>query len=205
MSEWKYEPTHSVEPPVAKPAPPQKGRNLWKSGRSHKMRAGLVGLSSAAIVSVYAVGYVHTSADESPSLVAALETSAPLPTSALPTTTTRSSGSTAPQTTATPRAAATPTTTSGSTTAAALADGTYTGVGTSRHGSIEATVVVQGGKIVSAEVSTCGTRYPCSRISALPARVLAAQSTSVNYVSGATDSSVAYLTAVKAALQKAQA
>jgi uncharacterized protein with FMN-binding domain len=65
--------------------------------------------------------------------------------------------------------------------------------------------VVQNGKIVSADITGCGTRYPCSRIAQLPARVVAAQSAKVNRVSGATDSSVAYMRAVTAALQKAGA
>jgi uncharacterized protein with FMN-binding domain len=79
------------------------------------------------------------------------------------------------------------------------------GTGSSRHGSIEATVVVEDGQIVSADITGCGTRWPCGRVSQLPARVLAAQSADVNYVSGATDSSQAYLRAVAAALQQAEA
>jgi uncharacterized protein with FMN-binding domain len=87
---------------------------------------------------------------------------------------------------------------------AAYRDGTYVGTGTSRHGSIEATVVVQGGTIVSAQVTGCGTRWPCSRVTALPGQVVARQSAAVDLVSGATDSSVAYRGAVAAALAQAR-
>jgi uncharacterized protein with FMN-binding domain len=87
--------------------------------------------------------------------------------------------------------------------AAAYRDGTYVGLGTSRHGNIEATVVIQGGKIVSAAVSRCLTRYPCSQISELPGKVVARQGVTVDHVSGATDSSTAYRQAVANALAKA--
>jgi uncharacterized protein with FMN-binding domain len=81
-------------------------------------------------------------------------------------------------------------------------DGSYVGLGRSRHGNIETTVVVQGGKIVSAKISQCLTRYPCSMIAALPGQVVAQQSATVDFVSGATDSSMAYQQAVANALAK---
>ncbi len=84
-------------------------------------------------------------------------------------------------------------------------DGTYVGVGTSRHGSIQATVVVEGGKIVSAEITGCGTKYPCSKVASLPGQVVARQTATVNVISGATDSSRAYMGAVSAALAQAKA
>jgi uncharacterized protein with FMN-binding domain len=86
---------------------------------------------------------------------------------------------------------------------ASYQDGTYVGVGNSRHGSIQATVVVSGGKIVSAAITGCGTRYPCSKVSMLPGDVVARQGPPVNYVSGATDSSQAYTSAVANALARA--
>lgn len=120
-------------------------------------------------------------------------------------------GGTATATTATPTAAAsptavrsTPTATAPAATTGAFRDGTYTGTGTSRHGSIGVTVTVQAGKIVAAEVSDCGTRYPCSRIAALPGQVLTRQSAAVDVVSGATDSTNAYRAAVNAALAQAR-
>lgn len=87
---------------------------------------------------------------------------------------------------------------------AAYKDGTYTGWGTSRHGDIEASVEIKSGRIVSANISQCRTRYSCSRISELPPQVLSRQSADVDYVSGATQSSNAYYYAVVEALKKAQ-
>ena len=82
-------------------------------------------------------------------------------------------------------------------------DGTYVAIGTSRHGPIEARVVVKDGRITSASVSRCGTRYPCSDVNPLIKQVLSRQSAPVDYVSGATDSSKAYNEAVKNALDQA--
>ena len=83
-------------------------------------------------------------------------------------------------------------------------DGTYTGWGTSRHGDIEASVEIKSGRIVSANISQCRTRYSCSRIAELPPQVLARQRADVDYVSGATQSSNAYYDAVAEALKKAK-
>lgn len=83
-------------------------------------------------------------------------------------------------------------------------DGAYTGYGTSRHGDIEATVVIEGGRITSATISRCLTRYSCSWISHLQAQVVARQSPNVDYVSGATESANAFFYAVFEALLKAE-
>jgi len=82
-------------------------------------------------------------------------------------------------------------------------DGSYTGTGTSRRGDIEVAVTVQGGKITSAEITTCGTVYSCSRIAALPGQVITRQSATVDRVSGATYSTQAYQLAVADALAQA--
>jgi uncharacterized protein with FMN-binding domain len=82
-------------------------------------------------------------------------------------------------------------------------DGTYLGWGTSRHGDIQASVVIQGGKIVSAEIAQCLTRYSCSWIAALPGQVISRQSPNVDYVSGATQSCNAFSDAVAQALSQA--
>lgn len=99
-------------------------------------------------------------------------------------------------------------TASGSTPATPAApvykDGTYTGWGTSRHGDIQATVVIEGGKILSATISQCLTRYSCSVIEKLPPQVAARQSPEVDYVSGATQSTNAFYYAVVEALSKAK-
>lgn len=83
-------------------------------------------------------------------------------------------------------------------------DGTYSGWGTSRHGDIEATVVIEGGKITGASISRCLTRYSCSWIAHLQQQVVTRQSPDVDYVSGATQSANAFYYAVFDALQKAK-
>jgi uncharacterized protein with FMN-binding domain len=83
-------------------------------------------------------------------------------------------------------------------------DGTYTGWGYSRHGNIEASVVIEGGRIASATISQCRTRYSCSVIDRLPPEVAERQSPDVDYVSGATQSADAFYGAVVAALDKAK-
>jgi uncharacterized protein with FMN-binding domain len=83
-------------------------------------------------------------------------------------------------------------------------DGTYTGWGFSRHGNIEASVVIEAGRIASAVISQCRTRYSCSVIGMLPPQVAQRQSPDVDYVSGATQSADAFYEAVVAALNKAK-
>lgn len=83
-------------------------------------------------------------------------------------------------------------------------DGTYEGWGTSRHGDIGVSVVIQDGRIASAVIAQCRTRYPCSWISQLPGQVVSRQSPNVDYVSGATQSVNAYYTAVVEALSRAK-
>ena len=85
-----------------------------------------------------------------------------------------------------------------------LRDGTYTGWGTSRHGDIQSSVTVKDGRIVSASIAQCLTRYSCSWISALPPQVVARQSAEVDYVSGATQSSNAFYYGVLEALKQAK-
>lgn len=112
-----------------------------------------------------------------------------------------------------PASAATPTPTPAPVAAAAAAviapkmqlhDGTYTGYGTSRHGDIEATVVIEGGRIATAAISRCLTRYSCSWVAHLQQQVVTRQSPEVDYVSGATESTNAFYYAVVEALTKAK-
>jgi len=88
--------------------------------------------------------------------------------------------------------------------AALWKDGTYTGWGYSRHGDIEASVVIEAGRIASATISQCRTRYSCSVIGRLPPQVAQRQSPNVDYVSGATQSADAFYGAVVEALNKAK-
>jgi uncharacterized protein with FMN-binding domain len=80
-------------------------------------------------------------------------------------------------------------------------DGTYTAWGDrTRHGEIEARVEISDGKITSATVVSCGMRWPCSDINRLIPRVAQRQSTDIGIVTGATQSSDAFITAVRAAI-----
>ncbi len=88
--------------------------------------------------------------------------------------------------------------------APALKDGTYTGWGSSRHGDIQASVIIQGGRIESATIAQCRTRYSCNVIDRLPPEVAERQSPEVDYVSGATQSANAFYYAVVEALSKAK-
>lgn len=194
--------------PAASPA-----RKRPSSGR---ITGSLIAVSSAAIVSVYAAGYMNTQA--APGSNASGLAMAPQDTSVPQSAVSNSAGPAAQQPSApfsqsansASRAQATnPTPTpagaGSNATSSALKDGSYTGMGSSRHGSIQATVVVNGGKIVSANVTGCGTRYPCSKVTPLVSQVVSRQSAPVNYVSGATDSSMAYIQAVRSALVQAGA
>ena len=91
-------------------------------------------------------------------------------------------------------------------------DGVFLGWGSCRHGDIEASVQIQDGKIVTATITQCLTRYSCSWISPrvpspvlpdLPREVVERQSAKVDYVSGATESGYAFADAITAALSKA--
>jgi uncharacterized protein with FMN-binding domain len=64
--------------------------------------------------------------------------------------------------------------------------------------------VVEGGRIASATISQCYTRYSCSWIAALPPQVVSRQSANVDYVSGASQSTDAFYYAIIEALSKAK-
>jgi uncharacterized protein with FMN-binding domain len=83
-------------------------------------------------------------------------------------------------------------------------DGTYTGWGYSRHGDIQAQVVIEGGRIKAATIAQCLTRYSCSVIDKLPPQVAERQSPETDYVSGATQSTNAFYYGVVEALNKAK-
>src|SRR5207244_12226708 len=91
------------------------------------------------------------------------------------------------------------------TASAVYRDGTYCGWGTCRHGDIQAAVVIENGRIASATIAQCLTRYSCSVIAKLPPQVAERQSPEVDYVSGATQSTNAFYYAVVEALGHAKA
>jgi uncharacterized protein with FMN-binding domain len=82
-------------------------------------------------------------------------------------------------------------------------DGHYTGWGRSRHGDLQASIWIEGGRISTASIAQCETRYPCDWIIRLPPQVVQRQSAEVDYVSGATESATAFYYAVLEALAKA--
>jgi uncharacterized protein with FMN-binding domain len=83
-------------------------------------------------------------------------------------------------------------------------DGTWLGWGYCRHGNIQASVVIEGGRIASAAIAQCLTRYSCDVIERLPPEVAQRQSPDVDTVSGATQSADAFYGAVADALNKAK-
>jgi len=219
------EPSAGLAPPAGRRGTPGTGGTprRRRRGANKQLANGLVALSSAAIVAVYAAGYARTapaaaslaSGDAAALAVGATATTpsdaaSPTAPATAATATTPSqvaagrSGVAAAPTATTPAPTQTSQATQAAQSGATLRDGTYVGTGSSRHGSIQATVVVQGGRVVSAIITGCGTRYPCSDIAMLPGQVIARQSAGVDFVSGATDSSIAYRAAVAAALAKAR-
>jgi len=64
--------------------------------------------------------------------------------------------------------------------------------------------VIENGRIASANISQCLTRYSCSLIAHLQGQVVTRQSPDVDYVSGATQSTNAFYDAVVNALAKAR-
>jgi uncharacterized protein with FMN-binding domain len=83
-------------------------------------------------------------------------------------------------------------------------DGKFSGWGYCRHGEIEATLEIKDGRIISAVISRCQTRYSCDVISHLVPQVVARQSADVDTVSGATQSADSFYGAVVAALASAK-
>ena len=64
--------------------------------------------------------------------------------------------------------------------------------------------MIDSGRIASATIAQCWTRYSCSVIANLPPQVAQRQSPDVDYVSGATQSANAFYYAVVDALGKAK-
>ncbi|MEO8597692.1 MAG: FMN-binding protein [Candidatus Solibacter sp.] len=84
-------------------------------------------------------------------------------------------------------------------------DGTFQGVGSARHGQIQATVVITDGRIASAKIEQCWMRYPCYQIDRIVPQV-AQRGTpeKIDIISGATESSNVFYWAVMDALTKAK-
>ena len=219
-------------PPPNAPATASGPRPVRRASGNRRLSGGIIALGSAAVVAIYAAGRAHTgSAFDSLTSGAPLEAVAPPSPTALTTVSgntplagaratvtvpavpsagviTPSAGATAPVRAASPTpfapAGAAPTATAASPTGA-YKDGTYTGSGTSRHGGMTVTVEIKGGQIASANVTACKTRYPCSYVAPLARAAVTQQGVPSGHISGATDSSRAYLQALASALKDAAA
>lgn len=211
----------------------------------NRVKNNLVALGSAAVLTVYAAGYLRTRSAAQRFAVETAERSGPVSTAdtvapQADTAELKPSAPSALASSAVPKAArasrpVTDTTTldtakkavdippAGDSSATARAvqaadsatkstekpevhynDGTYSGWGTSRHGDIQASVEIKEGRIISASITQCLTRYSCSWIEDLPGQVVARQSPETDYVSGATQSTNAFYYAIVQALSKAK-
>jgi uncharacterized protein with FMN-binding domain len=83
-------------------------------------------------------------------------------------------------------------------------DGTYTGSGSNRRGSIEVAVTIKNDKITDVEISNFAMHYSESDVVGLPEEVLQKQSSQLKNVSGATYSTHAFEDAIQDALSQAQ-
>jgi uncharacterized protein with FMN-binding domain len=83
-------------------------------------------------------------------------------------------------------------------------NGTFTGSGMNRRGSMEVAVTLKNDKITDVQISNWGMHYSESDVVGLPDEVLQKQNAQVNNVSGATYSTQAFEDAVQAALSQAQ-
>lgn len=187
---------------------------------ARKLNRNLVALGSAAIVAVYAVGYMHTqpaaggAASAAPASVAA-------PAAATQTAVRRaldrafriapsrggeddhedeSARGVPPSVSSTQSATAT-----AQAVASGYRDGTYTGSASNRRGSLSVAVTIQGGRITDVQLTRYEMYYPPSRIARLPGEVIDRQSANVDLVSGATYSAEAFRQAVAQALAQARA
>jgi uncharacterized protein with FMN-binding domain len=82
-------------------------------------------------------------------------------------------------------------------------DGTFTGTGMNRRGTIAVQVNIKNDQITAVEISDFAMHYSQSDVVGLPNEVLQKQSAQVNNVSGATYSTQAFEDAVQDALNQA--
>ncbi|MDB5083194.1 MAG: FMN-binding protein [Bacilli bacterium] len=83
-------------------------------------------------------------------------------------------------------------------------EGTFTGTGSNRRGSIQVAVTIKKDKITDVEISDFAMHYSEDDVVGLPNEVLQKQSAQVDNVSGATYSTRAFEDAVQEALSQAQ-
>ena len=78
-------------------------------------------------------------------------------------------------------------------------------MGTSRRGNVWVDVAINGGHIASVTITRSTLQYPVRDIAGLPSQVVARQSAQVDIVTGATDSSMAFIQSLSDALTQAHA
>lgn len=83
-------------------------------------------------------------------------------------------------------------------------EGTYTGTGSNRRGSIQVAVSIKSDKITDVEISHFAMHYTIDDVVGLPQEVVQKQSAQVRNVSGATYSTQAFKDAVQDALSQAR-
>lgn len=165
---------------------------------SNRLSRGLISIAASAITAVYAAGYVHT---QSADATLAHASAAPSTATVAPALARAQTAPTGPAQGQQPAkvSAAVPADNGG------FKDGTYSGVGTSRRGNIQVSLVVRNRRVTSVDITQATTQYPTRFISSLPGEVILRQSAQVDSVSGATYSSMAFRGAVQQALQRARA
>jgi uncharacterized protein with FMN-binding domain len=83
-------------------------------------------------------------------------------------------------------------------------DGTFTGIGSNRRGSIQVAVTIKNDKITDVTISDFAMHYSEDDVVGLPDEVLQKQSAEVDNVSGATYSTQAFKDGIQDALSQAQ-
>jgi uncharacterized protein with FMN-binding domain len=86
-----------------------------------------------------------------------------------------------------------------------LRDGIYTATGASQFGDVSVSITVAGGRLAAVEITGVTTFFSADWIQGLPAGVVRHDGPTVDVLSGATGSTAAFDTAVRAALDKAAA
>jgi uncharacterized protein with FMN-binding domain len=164
-----------------------------------KMPRRLVALSASAVAAVYFAGLLST-ATAADTLSGSTVSAAGVATST-PTVVVGATATPIPV----PTSTSTPASTSTGASKTGYADGTYSGTGSGRFGSVTVSVTTSGGAIGNVQITKVSTTFPVSQIASLPAQVVQTQSTNVNAVSGATASSQAFKQAMQQALAVALA
>jgi uncharacterized protein with FMN-binding domain len=83
-------------------------------------------------------------------------------------------------------------------------NGTFTGTGRNRRGSIQVTVSIKNDKITDVQISDFAMHYTIDDVVGMPQEVIQIQSAQVQNVSGATYSTQAFQDAVQVALDQAR-